>query len=307
MPETVPRLWESVAPIVPLCALPNRVSPIGPGVTLDTVPPWFKRERQYAEKDFGKREAFSAEACLRATFEADGLGAPCLGPGGRERKNHEVSWELIRIANLALWLARPSALHLELVVTAEPEPSPRGSAIIAGSLESIRPHENYAEASLKCRDLAMADKLATSIQKLNHPSSVWTATRFLWLALTEEVWETRYVNLWVAIEALFGPESGRDVSKKLRMRVAKFLNTDNREAEVARELVRKGYAWRSAAVHGSRFASLNSADASDLMLTTEGIVLTTLRKVLSEEALTIEFCSPSRDIYLDALTKGFQP
>jgi hypothetical protein len=122
-------------------------------VTLDAVPAWFKRERQYAEKDFGKREVFSAEACLKATFQADGLGALTVGPGGKGRQNQEVSWELIRVANLALWLARPSALHVELVITAEPEPSPQGSAIMARSLESIRPHESYAQGSLKPKDL----------------------------------------------------------------------------------------------------------------------------------------------------------
>ena len=111
----VPRAWESVAPIVPVSALPNQISPVGLGVTLDAIPPWFKKEQQHAEKGFGKREALSSTACLRATFQADGLGELCLGPGGKERKNYEVSWERIRIANLALWLARPSALHVELV------------------------------------------------------------------------------------------------------------------------------------------------------------------------------------------------
>lgn len=303
----MPKLWESIAPIVPFCALPNRVNPIGPGVMLDAVPPWFKREREYAERDFGKREVFSAQACLKATFQADGLGTLVPGPGGKERPNQEVSWELIRIANLALWLARPSSLHVELVITAEPEPSSGGSAIMASSLESIRPDENYAGASLKHRDLIMADRLATAIQNLPHPSSLWTTTRFLWLALTQEVWETRYINLWVAIEALFGPEDRQSITKKLSKRVAKFLNNDIREARVAYQLVKQGYDWRSAAVHGSRLGRLSSAKASELILEAEGIVLTSLRKILTDLALTGKFCSHSRDGFLDALTQGFQP
>jgi hypothetical protein len=71
----MPRIWESVAPIVPMKALPNRVRPIGPGVILDAIPAWFKMERQYVEKEFGKREAFSSEACLKVTFKGEGLGA----------------------------------------------------------------------------------------------------------------------------------------------------------------------------------------------------------------------------------------
>jgi hypothetical protein len=129
----------------------------------------------------------------------------------------------------------------------------------------------------------------------------------LWLALTDDIWETRYVNLWVAVEALFGPENGKCVARTLRTRVAKFLNADDHEAEIARELVREGYRWRSAAVHGGRLTSLDPTGASKLMLTAEGIVLTTLRKILTEPELAIEFCSPSREAYLSALAKGFDP
>ena len=301
----MPGLWESVAPILPTKALPNRVSRIGPGVILDAIPAWFKGERQYAEKEFGKREAFSSQACLRATLEGDGLGELCAGPGGKQGKNHEVSWERIRIANLALWLARPSALHVELVVTTEPEPGPGGTAISGRFLESIRPHERYAGASLTVNNVETADRLATAIQQLPRPSSVWTATRFLWLALTEELWETRYVNLWVAIEALFGPENRERIGRKLRTRVARFLNDDDREALVARDIVKVGYDLRSAAVHGNRLATRTEPEMPDSMLMSEGIVLTTLRKILTDPELVTKFCSPSRDGYLDGLAKGF--
>lgn len=303
----MPRVWESIAPIVPFSALPNRVSPIGPGVTVEAVPVWFKREREYAERCFGKREAFSSEACLKATFHGDGLGSIVQAPGGKTRRNYEASWEVIRIANLALWLARPSSLHVEVVITAEPDASPSGSAIKARSLESIRPNEAYAGASLKYKDLVMADKLATAIQSVPHPSSLRTAIRFLWLALTEEVWETRYVNLWVTIEALFGPENRRQITQTLAKRVARFLNTDLQQAGVAYHLVKEGYCWRSAAVHGNRLSSLSPAEAADVMLKAEGMVLTSLRKILIDPALIASFSSPSRDNYLDTLTKGFQP
>jgi hypothetical protein len=290
-----------------MVALPNRASPIGPGVNLDAIPAWFKVERQYAEKEFGEREAFSSEACLKATFKGEGLGELCAGPGGKQGKNHEVSWERIRIANLALWLARPSALHVELVVTTEPEPGPGGTAISGRFLESIRPHERYASASLTLNNVEKADRFATAIQGLPRPSSVWTATRFLWLALTEELWETRYVNLWVAIEALFGPENRDGIGRKIRTRVAKFLNADDSEALIARDIVKSGYDLRSAAVHGSRLSRRPEAEMSELMLMSEGIMLTTLRKIVSDPDLVTKFCAPSRDAYLDGLARRFPP
>lgn len=299
------RIWESVAPIVPMSALPNRVSPIGTGVVLDAVPDWFKEERQFAAIEFGKRESLMSSFCLKAKFEAEGLGELCDGPGGKLRPNHEVSWERIRTANLALWLARPSGLHVELVVTKEPEPGPGGTVIRGITLESIRPRQQYAGARLTLGDVVVADRLATAIQSVPHPSSVWAAVRFLWLALTEELWETRYVNLWIAIEALFGPENRRNIGEKLRKRVAKFLNDDDTEAVTARDMVDDGYDLRSAAVHGSRLDNRNAEEVENLMLVSEGIVLTTLRKVLGDPTLIRTFCSPSRDTYLDALTKGF--
>ena len=39
----------------------------------------------------------------------------------------------------------------------------------------------------------------------------------------------------------------------------------------------------------------------------EGILLTTLRKILSDPNLVTKFCAPSRDVYLDDLAKGFPP
>jgi hypothetical protein len=264
-------------------------------VTLEAVPDWFKREREHAKEYFGTRELSSSEACLKSTIHSEGLGTNC-----------EASWELIRIANLALWLARPSSLHVRLVIAAEPEPSPGGSVIRAGSIESIRPNEKYAGASLKWEHLVMADKLASAIQGLPHPGSVWTAVRFLWLALTEELWEIRYINLWVAIEALFGPEDRRHVTEKVSKRVARFLNSDDQDARIGYQLVKEGYGWRSAAVHGSRLASLNSTKASEIMLIAEGIVLTSLRKILLDPAVIEKFCPASRDSFLTALARGFK-
>jgi hypothetical protein len=206
-----------------------------------------------------------------------------------------------------LWLARPSALHVELVVTTEPEPGPGGTGISGHFLESIRPHERYASALLTLNNVEKADRFATAIQELPRPSSVWTATRFLWLALTEELWETRYVNLWVAIEALFGPENRDGIGRKIRTRVAKFLNADDNEALIARDIVKSGYDLRSAAVHGSRLSRRPEAEMSELMLMSEGIMLTTLRKILSDADLVTKFCAPSRDAYLDGLARGFPP
>lgn len=274
---------------------------------LDAIPPWFNRETVFVARDLGRRETLSAQACLRASFEADTLGEMCQGPNGTPRRNHEAAYERLRIANLALWLACPSALHIDFVVTGEPEPSPSGSAIFTDTLASIKPLQEYEKAKLEQKHLDLADRLATAIQGLNRASPVWTGVRFLWLALTEAVWEVRYVSLWVAIEALFGPKNGNCIAQKLRTRIPMFLNADDTAAAKARETIRRAYKWRGAAVHGSRLFGRCWSEAQKQLQISEGIVLTSLRKILLDSMLTSEFSGASRDQYLSNLAAGLPP
>lgn len=69
----------------------------------------------------------------------------------------------------------------------------------------------------------------------------------------------------------------------------------------------KGYNWRSAAVHGSRFTGLKEEDASDVMIEAESIVRTCLSKILTDPKLSEKFSGPSREPYLDRLTTRARP
>lgn len=299
-------IWETVAPLLPMSSLPNREHRVGPHVWLRATPDWLKREREFLSRDTGFYRSYDADACLTTVVEAEGLGAPD-DRLGTKKPNDLVSCELLRIANLSLWLARPSPLHIAFAVTAEPNPAPSGSVIRTRSIERIYPHPEYETAKLSSHSLGTADAFASSICRLHRPSSVWQAIRFVWLALTQELWEARYINLWIAIESLFGPKDGRDVSKRLSKRVACFFNSDHLEAVRAYNAVLRSYALRCTVAHGDWDPQLDMAAASSSMLRLEGIALTALRKILGNPTLIETFSGPDRNRYLDSLAHDFRP
>lgn len=304
--------WQTVAPLAPLEALPNREHPVGPGVLITRTPDWFREDVAFTRGNVGKLATLESEASLVCTFEADSYGDadPSLA-GSSPRSKQDAAIEAIHAAGVALWLERPSGLHFELIVTCEPVISRGASVWSAHPVQRLRPLESYASARLSPADLASADVIATAIRVLPRPSAVWTAARFLSLALTEDAntfWEIRFLDLWVAIEALFGPEDRKDVQKTIAKRIARFLNpTDDHEGRIAFAMAFKSYDWRSAAIHGARLSGLTPREADILVQEAEGILRTTLSKILSDAAQVALFASGNRDAHLKALASGFHP
>lgn len=304
--------WQTVAPLAPIAALPNREHAIGPGVLITRTPDWFREDAKFTRGNVGKLATLESEVSLVCTFEADSYGDPDPSwTGSAPRSKQDLATEAIYAAGVALWLARPSGLYFELMVTCEPVISGGASVWTAQPVQRMQPLKSYAAETLRPADLQSADVIATSIRALPRPSAVWTAARFLSLALTEDpgvLWEIRFLHLWVAIEALFGPEDRKDVQKSIAKRIARFLNPkDDSQGRVAYSIVFKSYDWRSAAIHGARLSGLTPAEADTLMQEAEGILRTTLSKILSDAAQVALFASANRDAHLKALASGFHP
>src|SRR5262249_40706002 len=51
--------------------------------------------------------------------------------------------------------------------------------------------------------------------------------RTVWAGLQTNTVEIRYSLLWIALEALFGPEDGGEITHRLSQRIAFFLKTEN--------------------------------------------------------------------------------
>lgn len=302
-------LWQAVATLTPVEALPNRVHPVGPGVMLTGTPEWFKEELRLLQKSVGERESFASPFALVCTFEADSYGDPdpsVTWPKARSKQDAAV--EAVKLGALALWLARPTGVTFDAVSVGVPEPGQEATVRSCRPIQRYVPLPRYTAASLKVADLAEADAFATALRTVPRPSATWTALRFLDLALAEELWHVRLLLLWVGIEALFGPEDRRNVQDVTARRVARFLNPGNDvDGRQAYDLVWKSYDERCVVAHGARISDATPDERETIVLEAEGILRSTLRRLLEEPAALAALSSSQRDAYLEQLAKGFAP
>lgn len=301
--------WQAIAPVVPLSALPNRGHAIGPGMTIAATPEWAKPYLKSARRDLGQLETLDSPIALVSTFEADSFGDPDpTWTGTNRRSKQDTAEAAIHAAAAALWLARPSPLHFEVIVIGEVAPTGGSSAQSIRPFQPFRPLPAHEKATLSMTDLAVADTLATAIRSVPRPSALWTALRFLTFALCEAEWEIRLLHHWVAIEALFGPEDRQRIHKRISARVARLLNSsDDKQGSVAYRIVFESYEWRCAASHGARFVGLTPEKADRILLEAESLLMSCLRKILEDPALAATFGSGNRDAHLDSIATGFLP
>jgi hypothetical protein len=82
-------------------------------------------------------------------------------------------------------------------------------------------------------------------------SSVQLALRRFDMAYGRQASEDKCLDLWIALEALFVPDQGGDLTFRLSTRIARFLETvPDRRRDLAQGL-RKLYGLRSRVVHGN--------------------------------------------------------
>src|SRR5262245_9829445 len=157
---------------------------------------------------------------LSVEYQADSLGDRDLEwKGERPRSKQERALEGITLANLALWIAQPSGLGLDLMIHAKKrgrEWSLRQSSV----LSELTPHGQDQNAWLNLSDLRLARELTEALTALPRDGAVWIAARTLWKALTEQMWEVRYTLLWIALEALFGPSDPHETTYRLSQHIA---------------------------------------------------------------------------------------
>lgn len=303
--------WQAVAPILPVSAIPNHILSVGPGVELARTPEWFAGEQSAIRREVGERKSLLSAAALICTFEASGFGDPEASPTGpKARTRQEVAIGHLHAAMLSLWLARPTALHMEAAACVDLGAGGSGPVQFSSPwrLQPYLPRNAYLNARLLIEDVDDAHALATVIQTLPYPSALWTALRCLAVALTEEIWELRLLTLWVGIEALLGPEDEREIHKTVSKRAARLLNPSNdnagREAYV---LVWESYEWRCAASHGARLPVRTEEQGEAVLLHAESILRSILRRILQDACLHPIFTSDQREAYLKTAATGFHP
>mgnify|MGYP005856332247 CR=1 FL=1 len=288
--------WDKNGLIAPPIDLAN-------GVSLVAMPNWARSDAALDVLSWNKKTRVQ-ENCrfaLYVEYEATALGTPdpdWRGPEPRPIQDH--AGELLTLANLALWLARPARIPVEVVLHFD-RPGDGTSIRESSAFDGLLPHVRDLEAQFTSDDLSLAMKLNESLVALTRGATTWTATRLLWKALQERMWEARFLLEWIALEALFGSSNPQETTFRLSQRVAFFLADSRERARELFNIAKTGYGWRSKTVHGLRLSKLSQDDSAEISHQAECLLRETFCRVLTDPELVAQFDGNSREDFLDSL------
>lgn len=152
---------------------------------------------------------------------------------------------------------------------------------IGGMLSNSRNHniENIVQINeANCLELAsLFHKLGTGINS----QAVALPVRRWGLAFNRIGHEDRLIDYWIALEALFAPDSQQEIRFRASLRIAGFVGTDSDERRSIYKKMRDSYDLRSKLVHGNLVGVEELKTASD---ETRGYLRRALLKVIESAA-----------------------
>lgn len=300
--------WQTIIPIRGIDLRQDQRFDFADGMTLDTLPNWVPNHPWLEMLDDSiKQLVKKATHGFIINYEAEALGSPDPAWQGPDLKSiQEVKYELAVLASFALWLSCPSPVRPICVLHAahvDEDPTVR----------QIKPcprvfhHPKDSNRAPSTKDIKQAQRLHSSLAQLQRgEGSEWNAFQAIWAALQTHVDIIRYFLFWVALESLFGPDDGINISQKLSQRIAAFLAKDHNEAQELSAKVKKGYKFRSTIAHGRWKAN---PDSETLLAHVETIARDSLMYVLLDNNLLKTFSGTGKDRekYLDGLAPGGGP
>lgn len=299
MAKTTQVKWITVAPLHYYDRLPVPFK-LAKGVILTSIPNWVKSPEFLDGLALDDQKYLSnGRYALLKEYKAKSLGDPDPEWKGKTaRSKQQTADELIKLANLALWLANPSAVGFSRIIVADYRKRV-WSRVQFGRDDPLRCHKRDSPNPWTKEGLTVAKRLHSALARSSRDGAVWIAARTLWKALQEQEWQLRYPLMWIVLEALFGPDDPRETTYRLSQRLAFFLAGNRRHARQLFDKIKAGYAWRSRVVHGMRLRKLTPQMADDLMYDAEAFARNSLSKVLSNSEWLKRFNGKDRDKYLD--------
>lgn len=278
------------------------------GIKIEPVPEWVKSDESLEHLSWLDRANIKdASLTFASEYEAEALGSPDPDWTGKApRSIQDAIDEKFTLASVALWLVCPSPLSCgpTLHFSRKEDPASRRQS---SSLSPILVSEDENNNVPSIADLERAGELLAPVLSLQRSGSTWIAIRILVRALTESMWEARYLWEWVVLEALFGPENPNETTYRLSQRIAWFLASSTEERQKMFDLTRRAYHWRSRIVHGGRISKLTPEKSQELTVFTESVLRNSLSKILGSVDLIEKFNGAARDVYLDSLALGNEP
>jgi len=270
------------------------------GFVLAALPTWVRNQPMLENLDSSDRQALEdATHGFVVTYEAAALGDSDPDWKGPDPKSiQEAKYEHGVLANFALWLSRPCPVHFIIVLHApqfDGDPTVQQTVRCSSHLLC---HPKDKDERIKAEDLALAIRLHGSLLAITRGTALWTAVRATWAGLQMNMETIRYVLFWIALEALFGPEDGREITYRLSQRVAFFLGKDRNEARSLFVIAKRGYNFRSKIVHGRWKEDM---DSQKRMAEAESLARDSLERILEDPGLTKTFSEKTRERFLDDL------
>ena len=280
--------WHTVVPLSNLELPEGMKVEFAEGVVLGPKPDWVLKEKMIENCGKWDRTAVEeASAALTVVYEAASFGDPdpdWPGPGRRSIQN--TKYDLCLLANLALWISRPSPASFRVLLHAPKFGEEPMAQHVACGISPILCHPNDTGTRLTAEDLAVAARLHESLVSAFRKGSIWNAARSISAALQLNREDGRYLFFWVALEALFGPDSPGETTHKISQRIAFFLEKDRAKAKGVFMAAKKGYGFRSKIAHGGW---KEDEDGLTRMAEVEALVRRALLKILSDEELVKTF------------------
>lgn len=283
----------------------TRPKELSHGVRLEPVPSWVKEDDALKLLSWTDRENIRDAALTFAIeYEAEALGSP--DPewrGGAPRPIQSSVDEKFTLASVALWLVKPSRLTCGPVLHFSRTGDPT-SLRQAASLRPVLIREDENDNVPTSDDLDSIGKILNVILNLRRDATTWIAIRMLVRALTESMWEARYLWQWVVLEALFGPESPNETTYRVAQRIALFLGRNPDEKRSLFDGAKRAYSWRSKIVHGRRLSKLTPEKSEELSVLSEDLIRSALVRILKTHDYVLRFDGEKRDEFLDELSFG---
>lgn len=295
--------WRSVAALFPTCEPAPGAMPFSfvNGVELVGIPPW-ARSSALTDLLGARHRRFLGTECthvLVTEYKASSLGQlDPAAPRGRSKSVQESAHTRIGETNVACWLAGVDCLGYELLLDFD-MPEDEWSMRHVAVTNPVRRTSENMPCLLSSEAATTANQLLAVLPHVAQRSALAFAIGCLWRALTADFGPTRFLFIWIGLEALFGSQ-GVELSLRLRLRIALFLGISEADARELFRKVKSGYETRSRLVHGA-WPSMKEPEQLELLRISEALIRRSLVKILRDTELASVFSSQRREEYLEDL------
>jgi hypothetical protein len=294
----------------PGLVLPEEVSTAAfefePGVSIGRVPDWCRDPGAFASMLAPEHERIVSKA--RHAFWAEFPYVESAMPGNSQKRTPEElrAERRIRNAVLAMWLAHPFWFEVPLAV--------RASAREDGRLRwegGDRPDMDVQLGWGSDPDnsgnrvpgdaLKEARVLYEGMTSLPDGGAVAVALEALWYSLTLRKPQLAFLVLWIALEALFGPDGPERVTACLKRWIPGFAEEKAGINGLSKGTVDKWYRARCKIAHGRSLCPKDAKKAAELMETAKGVENVARRSlvaILKDPSLAVLLNGESRELEL---------